>query len=72
MGVTQDRLLQFFSYKHLPEDLQRYSSPFYDLAVWIVTNLPQNSERTVALRNLLQAKDSAVRAHIYKEEDSNA
>lgn len=28
-------------------------------------NLPSNPERTVALRKLLEAKDSAVRARLY-------
>lgn len=30
----------------------------------IVTSLPRNAERTVALRKLLEAKDAAVRANV--------
>ena len=62
-----DRLLQFFGYAHLPEHLQAVSMPFHDLANQIVETLPANPERTVALRKLLEAKDCAVRALIYKE-----
>lgn len=62
-----DRMLQFFGYSHLPEHLQAVSKPFSDLAHQIVNTLPSNPERTVALRKLLEAKDCAVRALIYKE-----
>jgi len=62
-----DRMLQFFDYKHLPEHLQEISKPFGDMAVWMTTQLPSNPERTVGLRKLLEAKDCAVRAVIYKE-----
>lgn len=61
-----DRLLQFFSYEHLPADKQAVSKPFGELARWICETLPSNPERTVALRKLLEAKDCAVRASIYK------
>ena len=59
-------LLQFFSYQHLPDHLQKISAPFGLLALDIVSLLPRNPERTVALRKLLEAKDCAVRALIYK------
>lgn len=59
-----DRMLQFFSYEHLPAHLQEISSPFFALATKIVETLPRNAERTVALRKLLEAKDCAVRALI--------
>lgn len=59
-------LLQFFAYSHLPEYLQAISKPFGDLADFIVAALPKNPERTVALRKLLEAKDCAVRAKLFK------
>ena len=62
-----DRMLQFFAYQHLPEHLQAASKPFADLAQTIVDTLPSNPERTVALRKLLEAKDCAVRALLFKE-----
>jgi hypothetical protein len=61
-------MLQFFGYEHLPEHLQKVSKPFHDLAIQICETLPGNPERTVALRKLLEAKDCAVRALIYKAE----
>lgn len=62
----QDRMLQWFEYSHLPEKLQAVSRPFGELAQTIVATLPQNAERTVALRKLLEAKDCAVRSLIEK------
>ncbi len=63
-----DRMLQFFQYSHLPEKLQESSKPFCELAFRVVEKYPQNPERTVALRKLLEAKDAAVRSLLYKEE----
>ena len=63
----KDRMLQFFAYDHLPPNLQAVSRPFHELATEIVETLPSNPERTVALRKLLEAKDCAVRALLYKE-----
>jgi hypothetical protein len=62
-----DRMLQFFEFSHLPPHLQEISRRFQSLALWLVDNLPQNPERTVALRKLIEAKDCAVRARLYKE-----
>ena len=61
-----DPILQFFAYAHLPAPLQAVSKPFCELATHIVTTLPRNPERTVALRKLLEAKDAGVRALIFK------
>jgi hypothetical protein len=62
-------ILQFFKYQHLPEHLQTISKPFGEMAEWMVKTLPRNPERTTALRKLLEAKDCAVRATLYKESD---
>jgi hypothetical protein len=62
----EEPLLQFFAYKHLPEHLQVISKPFGELANLIVETLPRNPERTVSLRKLLEAKDCAVRAQLFK------
>lgn len=61
-----DHIMQFFEYGHLPAHLQSISSPFCALAVTIVNSVPQNPERTVALRKLLESKDAAVRAFLAK------
>lgn len=62
-----DRMLQFFAYKHLSENLQKVSAPFSELAHSIVENCPANPERTAGLRKLLEAKDCIVRSTIYKD-----
>ena len=61
-----DPLLQFFTYAHLPDHLQAVSKPFGDMASAIVQILPANPMRSVALVKLLEAKDAAVRAKLYK------
>ena len=67
MNNDLDPIIQFFAYKHLPERLQAVSKPFGDMANWIVETLPRNPERTVALRKLLESKDAAVRANLFKD-----
>ena len=62
-----DPILQFFAYDHLPKDLQAVSKPFYSLAISFYDKLPRNPERSMMLRKLLEAKDCAVRAYIYKQ-----
>lgn len=59
-------ILQFFAYEHLPAHLQEVSRPFGELATSLVATLPRNPERTVALRKLLEGKDAAVRALLFK------
>jgi hypothetical protein len=59
-------MLQFFDYSHLKAELKEVSANFHNLAQVIVSTLPRNPERTVALRKLLEAKDCAVRAVLYK------
>lgn len=60
-------LMQFFQYAHLPSHLQVISQPFGELAQKLL-DLPDNPERTTALRKLLEAKDCAVRAQLFKME----
>jgi hypothetical protein len=64
---VKTNLMQFFSFSHLPPHLQEASAPFCRLAQFIHDSLPDNPEKTVALRKLLEAKDCAVRAILYKE-----
>lgn len=63
---TPDPITQFFAFEHLPLRLQEASRPFGELAQHIVATLPRNPERTVALRKLLEGKDAAVRALLFK------
>lgn len=57
-----DPILRFFHYGHLPPSLSAVSEPFCQMAERIISSLPRNAERTMALRKLLEAKDCAVRA----------
>lgn len=66
MEHEREDIEQFFAYEHLPESLQVISKPFGELARNIVTSLPRNAERSTALRKLLEAKDAAVRAQLFK------
>lgn len=75
MNPSVAHVLQFFEYKHLPGHLQMISKPFCELAHAMAKGdnnpesgtctfggpLPDNPEKTVALRKLLEAKDAAVR-----------
>ena len=79
----KEPLLQFFEYKHLPPRLQMISAPFHDMAHNLCNTIERNPERTMALRKLIrseehtselqslrkliEAKDCAVRAAIYKD-----
>jgi hypothetical protein len=65
--VYPETMLQFFAYEHLPAHLQPTSRAFSDLAAWIAETVPRNPERTAALRKLLEAKDCAVRAVLYRQ-----
>ncbi len=61
---TNDRLLKYFQFSHLPPKLAHRSAGFARLAIDLVRD-PETrdpAERTVALRKLLEAKDAAVRA----------
>lgn len=62
-------IMQFFAYRHVPPHLQTVSKQFADLAAGLDINVPNNEERTIALRKLLEAKDDAVRAVIAKAEE---
>lgn len=64
----KEPIMQFFAYAHLPVHLQETSKPFGELAEAIEARLPRNPERIVALRKLLEAKDAAVRAQLFKED----
>lgn len=61
---TSEPMLQWFKWDHLPEHLQDVSRKFAVLANELVTWLPRTTERTVALRKLLESKDAAVRCRI--------
>lgn len=62
--LADDPILRYFQYSHLPPALKAMSVNFCNMARIVVSNLPRNAERSVALRKLLEAKDAAVRANV--------
>jgi len=60
--------IQFFSYEHLPEKLQKVSKAFYDLAHLMEDTLPDSAEKSAGMRKLLEAKDCFVRARLEVKE----
>jgi hypothetical protein len=60
------RLLQFFTYEHLPPRLQAASKPIGDLARQLDSMLPDGPEKTTGMRKLLEAKDCFVRTLLEK------
>jgi ferritin-like protein len=66
--MNQHPLMQFFEHREgRPPHLQQVCMNFWELALWMDVNLPDNSEKTTTLRKLLEAKDCAVRARLYQE-----
>ena len=59
---TKHRMLKYFRWEHLPEQLQNISRPFGELAVQMLQETPAGPEQTAGLRKLLEAKDCIVRA----------
>lgn len=57
-----NRIVKFFEYDHLPDNLRAISKPLCDLAKDFDSKLPESAEKTVGLRKLLEAKDCFVRA----------
>ena len=64
--TMEERMMKWFAYGHLPENLQHTSKRFYELACYIVDEIEAGPERTVALRKLLESKDAAVRANLHE------
>lgn len=67
MDDTREHILQFFAHAHLPPHLAAVSAPFGEMADRIISTIPRNPERTVALRKLLESKDATVRALLAKD-----
>lgn len=58
--------LEYFTYAHLPANLQTASKPFCELALTIADGPTVGPETTTALRKLLEAKDCYVRATLHE------
>ena len=66
MHPSVRHFVPLFAYTHLPPNLQEVSKHFHDLAMDLIMNLPDNPEKSVALRKLLESKDCAVRTFFIK------
>lgn len=65
--LQQDDVLQYFSYAHLTnEEMREASEPFARMARDIIDHIPRCPQRTMALNKLVEAKDCAVRAAMWK------
>jgi hypothetical protein len=62
--VSEERMLKWFAYEHLPPHLKAVSVYFHSIARMICQEIEAGPERTVALRKLLESKDAAVRARL--------
>lgn len=59
-------IIDYFEYAHLPEGpLKQTSMLICVMAHELAKSLPEGIERDECLRKLLEAKDCAVRAHVY-------
>lgn len=61
-------VLKGFRVEHLRGDPQGVVLDYLDLIERLLERLPDGPEGTVALRKLLESKDSAVRAAVYAAE----
>jgi hypothetical protein len=63
--ASEDRMMKWFAYSHLPAHLQEVSVHFHAIAMNLCGLIESGPERTVFLRKLLEAKDAAVRAKLH-------
>lgn len=61
--------IKYFSYAHLPADLQEISKPLGELAQLLEESLPDSAEKSAGMRKLLEAKDCFVRAKLDTREN---
>ena len=64
-----EKLLKFFTFSHLPEDLKVPSVNCTNLAKLIEDMIPDGPEKTAGMRKLLEAKDCFVRAVLAAREE---
>lgn len=62
--MSNNQIIKFFAYAHLPEHLQKISKPLGELAQLMDQTLPDGAEKSAGLRKLLEAKDCFVRANL--------
>lgn len=57
-------IIEYFTFEHLPEHLQKISKPIGELAQKLQDELPDGPEKSAGMRKLLEAKDCFVRANL--------
>lgn len=62
--MSNNQIIKYFGYAHLPEHLQKISKPLGELAQLMDEVLPDGAEKSAGLRKLLEAKDCFVRANL--------
>lgn len=62
--MSNNPIMKFFEYAHLPSHLQTMSKIFCDAASQLDQVLPDSAEKSAGLRKLLEAKDCFVRSSI--------
>lgn len=65
-AAAAEPMLQFFAYADREPAVQALGFAFSEIAARIVETVPRSPERTVCLRKLLEAKDCAFRAQLFK------
>lgn len=64
--------IKWFSYEHLPPDLQEVSKPLAELAQMLEETLDDSPEKSAGMRKLLEAKDCFVRVKLEMRGKQNA
>lgn len=62
--MSENPIMKYFAFEHLPEHLQAVSKPIGELARAMDQSLPDGPEKSAGLRKLLEAKDCLVRASL--------
>lgn len=66
------KILDYFTYEHLPKRLQYVSKQCTELAKDMAQKLPNCPEMSAGLRKLLEAKDCFVRAALEIKENQSS
>ena len=59
---SRDEILKQFEYNYAPDDLYDVARHYYQLALYIAENIPDNGPRELAILALIVSKDMTVRA----------
>lgn len=72
LSPTQAMIDDFFSFEHLPAELQAISQPLCEVALVMETVLEDGPEKTAGFRKLLEAKDCFVRQRVREQKKAAA